>query len=137
MADSIIDIRQIRHAFLFGCGAFDFIPFVMEGGERNHRITDSWLEIFNYATLPFYWGNYEPEEGKTNRETLMKTAQYLKKEGVRVKGHPLCWHTECAGWLMKYDNQTILQKQLDRIDREVRGFKGVMSYMIRIRKHQA
>ena len=82
LADSIIDIRQIRHAFLFGCGAFDFIPFVMEGGERNRRITDSWLEIFNYATLPFYWGNYEPEEGKTNKETLMKTAQYLQGEGT-------------------------------------------------------
>ena len=31
-----------------------------------------------------------------------------------------------ADWLMKYDNKTILEKQLARIDREVIGFKGVI-----------
>ncbi len=119
-----ISIKQINHAFLFGCGAFDFIPYVMKGEDK--QLTDSWLEIFNYATLPFYWGEYEPEEGKPNREKLMKTAQYLKEQGVKVKGHPLCWHTVCADWLMKYDTQTILKKQLARIEREVGGFKGVI-----------
>ena len=44
----------------------------------------------------------------------------------KVKGHPLCWHTVCADWLMKYDNETILKKQLERIDREVLGFKGII-----------
>ena len=121
-----IGIHQKTHAFLFGCGAFDFIPYVMDGGEPWKQITDSWLEIFNYATLPFYWGGYEPQEGKPNRDTLMKTAQYLNSKDVRVKGHPLCWHTACADWLMKYDNATILKKQLERIDREVSGFKGVI-----------
>ena len=43
-----------------------------------------------------------------------------------MKGHPLCWHTVCADWLMKYDNRTIMEKQLARIDREVSGFKGVI-----------
>ncbi len=121
-----IGVRQTNHAFLFGCGGFDFIPYVMQGGERYQKITDSWLEIFNYATLPFYWGGYEPEEGKPNKDTLMKTAQYLVNKGVRVKGHPLCWHTVCADWLMQYDNATILEKQLERIDREVNGFRGVI-----------
>ena len=44
----------------------------------------------------------------------------------KVKGHPLCWHTVCAHWLTKYDNETILKKQLERIDREVLGFKGII-----------
>ena len=98
----------------------------MKGEEEYKNITDGWLEIFNYATLPFYWGNYEPEEGKPNKEVLMKAARYLMEKGVKVKGHPLCWHTVCADWLMKYDNETILKKQLERIDREVTGFKGVI-----------
>lgn len=121
-----VDIRQVRHAFLFGCGAFDFIPYVCDGGEKYRQITESWLEIFNYATLPFYWGKYEPAEGQPEKEALMKAARYLKENGVRVKGHPLCWHTECADWLMKYDNHTILKKQLERIDREVCGFRGII-----------
>ena len=113
-----INVKQINHSFLFGCGAFDFLPYVMKGEEEYKNITDGWLEIFNYATLPFYWGNYEPEEGKPNKEVLMKAARYLMEKGVKVKGHPLCWHTVCADWLMKYDNETILKKQLERIDRE-------------------
>ncbi len=121
-----IDIKQNNHQFLFGCGAFDFIPYVMEGADEYKDLTESWLEIFNYATLPFYWGGYEPEEGKPNRDVLMKTAQYLKSRGVTVKGHPLCWHTACADWLMKYDNDAIMSRQLDRIEREVTGFKGVI-----------
>lgn len=126
LSDSRISISQKNHAFLFGCGGFDFIPYVTEGKEEYREITDSWLEIFNYATLPFYWGNYEPEEGNPHRDSLMQTALYLKDKGVKVKGHPLCWHTACADWLMKYDNETILKKQLERIDREVSGFKGVI-----------
>lgn len=125
LADKDIVIKQINHKFLFGCGAFDFIPYVT-GKVASSELTDSWLEIFNYGTLPFYWGNYEPEEGKPNKDVLMKTAQYLKDKNVKVKGHPLCWHTACAAWLMKYDNNTIMQKQLERIEREVTGFKGVI-----------
>ena len=121
-----IEIKQINHDFLFGCGAFDFIPYVADGNNEFKEVTEGWLEIFNYGTLPFYWGTYEPVEGKPNFDALMKTAQYLKSKGVKVKGHPLCWHTVCADWLLKYDNETILKKQLERIDREVSGFKGVI-----------
>ncbi len=126
LANTEIKIKQTNHEFLFGCGGFDFIPYVMNGDENFKQITESWLEIFNYATLPFYWGNFERTEGSPDTEILMKTAQYLNSENVKVKGHPLCWHTVCADWLMKYDNATIMQKQLERIDREVGGFKGVI-----------
>lgn len=121
-----IEVKQVRHDFLFGCGAFDFIPYVAEGKSEYKEVTEGWLEIFNYGTLPFYWGTYEPVEGKPNFDALMKAALYLKSKGIKVKGHPLCWHTVCADWLLKYDNETIMKKQLERIDREVSGFKGVI-----------
>ncbi len=126
IANRQVNIDQISHSFLFGCGAFEFLRHIKEGNEETADITNKWLKIFNYGTLPFYWGRYEPEEGKNDEENLMKTAKYLQERGVRVKGHPLCWHTVCADWLMKYDNKTILQKQLDRIHREVTNFKGVI-----------
>ena len=125
LARKEIRVKQLRHSFLFGCGAFVFLPYVTKPEEFD-RVTESWLDIFNYGTLPFYWGNYEPEEGRTNRDMLMKAARYLTDRGVKVKGHPLCWHTVCADWLLKYDNETIMQKQLERIDREVTDFKGVI-----------
>ena len=126
LVNKSINVKQIGHSFLFGCGAFDFKSYIEEGTEEYKQVTESWLEIFNYGTLPFYWGQYEPEEGYPNQDTLMKTAQYLQSKNVKVKGHPLCWHTECAPWLMNYDNEIILKKQLERIDREVNGFKGVI-----------
>ena len=65
-------------------------------------------------------------EGEPDRDSLMNTAKYMKSLGIEVKGHPLCWHTACADWLMNYDNETIMKKQLERIDREVTEFKGVI-----------
>jgi GH35 family endo-1,4-beta-xylanase len=58
----------------------------------------------------------------------LASAKWLKDNGITVKGHPLCWHTVCANWLMDYDNATILQKQLDRITRDVSAYKGVIDY---------
>lgn len=126
IANKQIAVKQTNHSFLFGCGAFDFIPYVMNGDEEHRQITDSWLEIFNYGTLPFYWGQFETSEGEPATDKLMKTAKYLNSKNVKVKGHPLCWHTACADWLMKYDNEIIMKKQLERIDREVTGFKGII-----------
>ena len=48
----------------------------------------------------------------------------MRDLGAAVKGHPLCWHTVCADWLLKYPVEEIMKRQLDRITREVGDFKG-------------
>lgn len=118
--------------FLFGCGGFDVLRYVNAKEEREKEIfgkrTEAWLTLFNYATLPFYWGTYEPKEGDVWQEEMEKCVDFLTDRGVTVKGHPLCWHTVCADWLLKYDDKTIMEKQLDRIHREVSHFKGKIAY---------
>ena len=141
IADSDISVNLTNHEFLFGCGAFDFLPVTMpEEDIKKFAIkklppmnidlfkdrTDKWLDLFNYGTIPFYWGGFEPKEGEPQTKSRMNAAVYMKEHGATVKGHPLCWHTACADWLMEYDNPTILSKQLDRINREVSEFKGVV-----------
>lgn len=136
-----VNLQLTNHEFLFGSGAFDVLPAteVEEIGNVNfyqdkvvnkkefyQERVDKWLELFNYGTLPFYWGGFEPEEGHVLTDSRMRAAKYLVDHGARIKGHPLCWHTVCADWLMEYDNATILQKQLDRIHREVSQFKGTI-----------
>ena len=139
-----VHIALKKHEFLFGCGAFDTMPYMMakdpalagrlpsgifENKDLIEKAEDGmkkWLDLFNYGTLPFYWGNYEREEGKTDEALLLSAAKFLQSKGVTVKGHPLCWHTVCAPWLMDYDNATIMKKQLDRIEREINAFKGVI-----------
>lgn len=130
LAGQTLTLKQTNHKFLFGCGAFDMLSYTGElsGDELTFwkDRADKWLELFNYGTLPFYWGTYEPEEGKPQQESRRKAAEFLTAHKVKVKGHPLCWHTECADWLLKYDNKTILDKQLKRIEREVTAFKGLI-----------
>ena len=141
LKEQTVHLKLINHEFLFGCGAFDVLPavndkpypgvgldqdsFKAEKAFFQERV-DKWLTAFNYGTLPFYWGCYEPTEGDYQQESRMNAAVFLKNHGVKTKGHPLCWHTVCADWLMKYDNKTILDKQLARIDRDVSAFRGVI-----------
>lgn len=152
IANRRMNLRQTNHEFLFGCGAFDFISLTENSTQTALSLnphsediansaslaepsrlmqfikerTDKWLNLYNYGTLPFYLGQYEIEEGKPSFESRYKAANYLQEKGVTVKGHPLCWHTVCADWLMKYDNSTILEKQLQRIQRDVTAFQGTI-----------
>ena len=126
-----VHVSLKKHKFLFGCGAFDSVMLANAKGdepwyENIKDANEKWRHLFNYGTLPFYWGSYEPVEGEIKNKELMNAAKHLNKYDIRVKGHPLCWHTVCADWLMQYDNETILKKQLDRIEREMSEFKGVI-----------
>ena len=129
-ANTSVQVDQISHDFLFGCGAFDAVAMNRVKEEEKLKFLqermDKWLALFNYGTLPFYWGRYEPVEGKTAYAETMAAAKWLREKGVQVKGHPLCWHTVCANWLMQYSNEEILRRQLERIHREVTAYKGVI-----------
>ncbi|MCL2574351.1 MAG: endo-1,4-beta-xylanase [Defluviitaleaceae bacterium] len=129
VAGKNVKIRQLRHSFLFGCSEFSTLPYAAgemdekEHGEAAKRYSYM-TELFNSVTLPFYWGRYEPTQGKPDTERMMAAAKMLKSMGVTLKGHPLCWHTVCADWLMDIDNGKIYQTQIARIQREVSGFAG-------------
>ncbi len=82
--------------------------------------------LYNAVTLPFYWGRYEPQEGMPERDKMREAAEWCRDQGMELKGHPLCWHTVCAPWLLEYDNDTILQKQMERIERDVGEFRGLI-----------
>ena len=121
---------QVSHRFLFGCGAFDAVEIMKTKDEKKKKFLqermEKWFGLFNYGTLPFYWGRYEPAEGQTAYPETIAAAKWLREKGVLVKGHPLCWHTACAPWLMQYSNREILCRQLERIHRDVGAFKGVI-----------
>jgi GH35 family endo-1,4-beta-xylanase len=80
----------------------------------------------NYVTLPFYWGRFEPKKGDPDTERLIKTAKWCVEHKLPVKGHPLCWHTQTADWLLEMTNEEILQAQISRIERDVTAFAGLI-----------
>jgi GH35 family endo-1,4-beta-xylanase len=137
LANQTVKLEQKRHQFLFGIGGFEAVALAGEavpGGKalsqreraKIEECLDRIFSLCNYATLPFYWGRYESEEGKPMEAATVAAARYYAERGVVTKGHPLCWHTVCAPWLMKYSNAEILRRQLARIDRDVSAFKGLI-----------
>ena len=141
LCNTEVSINQINHEFLFGCGAFESLAYANYNSDINTFTSikgksidfsviedrmNKWLNLFNFGTLPFYWGGFEPEEGKPHTEELMKAAKFLQSKDVTVKGHTLCWQTVYAPWLLKYSDEEIYQKQLQRISREVGDFKGLV-----------
>jgi len=131
-----VKIRQIKHKFLFGCGGFEALGLVggkPDGSPLDEKTAaffrerlDKLFSVNNYTTLPFYLGRYEPEEGKPNEKQLKAVAGYYKQREIKTKGHPLCWHTVCAPWLMNYSNAQILKKVIERIERDVSTFAGLI-----------
>jgi endo-1,4-beta-xylanase len=143
LADTEVVVEQRRHAFAFGNIGFDYIPLANGetevdpvtrqvetfGGadiDQLEHLSGLWLDVFNTATLPFYWGRFEPVRGKPDTERLRRTAQWFADRGVTVKGHPLVWHTVTAPWLLDLPLDEIEQAQRERIRREVSDFAGLI-----------
>ena len=132
MAGQTVEAELVNHAFMFGCGAFFTVPLCdpnlpPEKQAHLQSLWESWRALFNYGTLPFYQGNYEPVEGQPRQAETLRAARFLRENGVTVKGHPLCWHTVSAKWLLAKSDEEVLENQLGRIRREVGAFRDVIT----------
>lgn len=132
VANEDVVVAQRSHRFLFGCNGFEAVP--LANGELSPAATEAaqaslakWLDLFNVATLPFYWGRFEPQRGHPDTARLRRAAEWFVERGCRVKGHPLCWHTITADWLLDLPDAEIVDAQLARIRREVSGFAGLIA----------
>jgi endo-1,4-beta-xylanase len=126
-----IVVAQRNHKFLFGCTGFEIIP--LANGElvgaakaQVEQLSEKLINLFNFITLPFYWGRFEPQHGRPDTRRLINSAQWFTERGILVKGHPLCWHTVAADWLMDMSNADITRAQVARIQREVTDFAGLV-----------
>jgi len=131
LAHQEVTIAQTKHKFLFGTAAFDLVSLTSGeyAGEKKEQAEQRAAKItalFNSATLPFYWARFEPERGKPISEKVKNAAHWCLDHNMIVKGHPLCWHTLTADWLLSMSNAEILQAQIARIQRDVSDFRGLI-----------
>ena len=127
LVDTEVVVAQQRHAFGFGNIGFDLIGLANgQSEEGDEELAGRYLELFNTATLPFYWGTFEPTRGHPRTEALLNTARWFAERGVALKGHPLMWHTVQPGWLLDLEIDEIERLQRERIRREVADFAGLI-----------
>jgi GH35 family endo-1,4-beta-xylanase len=136
-----VTVEQLRPALAIGNIGFDLIPlangeteldpaeFETFGGasvDRLEQLAELFVQVFDTATLPFYWGRFEPVRGRPDTERLRRTAQWFADRGVRLKGHPLVWHTVTAPWLRDLPTDEVERVQRERIRRDVGDFAGLV-----------
>ncbi len=125
-------VRQLKHRFLFGSswgdGTIALANDELSSAEKElaERRNEHFLQIFNQVTLPFYWGRFEPQRGQPDTRRILNAARWYQAQGCVLKGHPLCWHTITADWLLALTNHEVLQAQIARIQRDVSDFAGVI-----------
>jgi len=91
-----VRIQQTRHAFLFGCNVFGYNPNDQSAAQKEYR--DRFAALFNYATVPFYWGGFESDRGHPDYDSLQAMTDWCLQHGITPKGHPLVWHTVWPNW---------------------------------------
>jgi len=101
-----VRIEQTRHEFLFGANIF------MLGGfptaEENRKFEKAFTSLLNFATVPFYWSDLEPEAGRPRfakdsvpiyrRPPPDAVVEFCRRHGLAMKGHPLVWHLWYPKW---------------------------------------
>ena len=111
--------RGPRKDFLFGCNYFGY-------PQQGEAYAEKFAALFNFATLPLYWRNFEPEEGKPRFEPVDTRLTRLEKSGLAAKGHPLCWFHEagCPSWMQGRSFAQWREQQHRRITEIVQRYRG-------------
>lgn len=102
-----IKARQLSHEFRFGANIFMLDE--LETEEKNERYKKYFTDVFNMATLPFYWDAVEPEQGKTRyekdapkmyrRPAIDHCIEFCEQHGIEPREHALAYEHFFPKWL--------------------------------------
>lgn len=109
-----VKVEQVKSDFVFGCSAFNWGQLGSE--EMNEAYRNLFVNLFNRATVPFYWRDFEPDPGNLRyKERYIDTekwwshagnpkfqphwrrpctdpmVEWLSEHDVAMHGHPLVW----------------------------------------------
>ena len=106
--DATVEFRLKNHEFRFGANIFMLDEF--ENDEKNRIYREKFAEVFNLATVPFYWSDLEPEEGKprfsVNSPRIYRRpapdlcVEYCKEKGIEPKCHCLNYDSFVPKWVV-------------------------------------
>jgi len=121
-ASTPIQVEQTRHRFLFGCNAFKLNR--CQTDTHNAAYAERFSALMNFATLPFYWWDYERIQGKPDDLRTRALIPWCRANRITTKGHPLAWNYIQPPWMAQDDPETAMRLQLKRIARCIETFAG-------------
>jgi GH35 family endo-1,4-beta-xylanase len=124
LKDAVVKIEQTRHAFLFGCNIVLLDPRDSSAAQKTYQ--ERFATLFNYATLPFYWGAFEKEKGKPQYERLEAMARWCAANGIIAKGHPLIWQEVYPKWAPE-DADSAIALLRERVKDVIEHYKGLIN----------
>ena len=102
-----IKFSQKSHEFRFGANIFMLDE--LETPEKNDIYKKCFADVFNMATLPFYWDALEPERGKPRyakdspkvyrRPAPDLCLEFCEKHGIEPREHALAYDMFFPKWL--------------------------------------
>ena len=100
-----VRVAQQRHQFLFGGALFNVEP--SSDSEEQARYQKAFLDLFNFGTVPLYWGSFEAERGQPEYKKTDALVAWAGAQGLELKGHPLAWHQVYPSWAPTEPEATI------------------------------
>ncbi|MDP6543244.1 MAG: endo-1,4-beta-xylanase [Phycisphaerae bacterium] len=131
LVGAVVRVRQVDSEFLFGCSVFPLV-YKAQGRQRGgpmkgdglyQKFGKRYAELFNFATLPYYWWGYEKEQGKPVHASRERIAAWCAERGITAKGHPLVWNYSELKWLPDDPGQ-VEKLQLAHVSDCVKRFRG-------------
>ena len=116
-----VHIKQKNHAFRFGANLFMLDE--LETDEKNEAYKKYFADVFNMATIPFYWTDLEPEKGKPRYEKNSPRVyrrpapdlciEFCEKHGIEPREHALAYEAFFPKWLYGASDE-VIKRELER-----------------------
>lgn len=119
---SVVTVEQVSSDFLFGSNIFLFDQ--LDSPEKNQKYKDAFGDLFNQATIAFYWKTLEPEKGKIRfaadspyeyrRPATDPVVEFCESKGIYMKGHAIIYGIRSWGhptWLP--EDRNVMEKEFE------------------------
>ncbi|MBQ9807058.1 MAG: endo-1,4-beta-xylanase [Clostridia bacterium] len=121
VSNAKIKLTQKSHEFRFGANIFMLDE--LESEEKNEKYKKYFSDIFNMATLPFYWDTLEPERGnpryaKNSPKVYRRPSpdlciEFCEKHKIEPREHALAYDAFFPKWLYDAGTEEV-KRELER-----------------------
>ena len=129
-----VKVEQTSHEFIFGSNIFLYGQ--LDSPEKNRAYEATFGELFNSATLPFYWKTLEPVKGQPRyaadspyeyrRPAIDPLVDFCDQKGIHMKGHAMIYGIRSWGhptWMS--DDRKVMEQEFEAHIKELaKRYKG-------------